>query len=811
MKLPVLITRGITIFPSIDLSLDIGRDISINAIELADNEKDLCSENETFDNQILVVPQKKDEDDVINKIDQFYQFGTLAKIIEKKKLSDDKNAKELTIRVLGQWRVSLKDCEFDETKNTFVANFDKISNRNVSQVENIDLKAKIIKILKEIKQTNNQTYNLKDEEIEDWNNQANFTLFVDYIVNRFNFNLETNIYFIKESNVTLRLKKLEELLTAILNEIKNSNKQKIDQTLSKKVDTEINNKINSDLNKQQREFYLREKLKAIRDELNDGDEEDSVDKIREKVEANPYPEHIKKRILSELKKYENTQQMQEASMIKAYIDWLVNLPWWQTTQDNNDIANVEKVLNENHYGLTKVKERIVEYLAVQARSKKSKAPIICLVGPPGVGKTSLAFSIAQSLNKKCVKVSLGGVKDEAEIRGHRRTYLGSMPGRIISGMKKAEVVNPVFILDEIDKMSSDYKGDPASAMLEVLDPEQNTKFSDNYIEEEYDLSKAMFIATANYADQIPEALYDRMEIIELTSYTENEKASIAKSYLIPKTLNAYELNNNELSFTDDAIKYIIRYYTREAGVRELERLIQRIARKFIVRLDKKELEKEVIDVEAVKHYLKKEIFDYTKKDKKSIPGVVNGMAYTNAGGDLLPIEVSYSKGKGDVTITGNLKETMNESAKVALGFVKANAEKYHIDPEIFSKIDIHIHVPSGGIPKDGPSAGVTLTTALLSSLKQCAVPTTISMTGEITLRGQVGIIGGVKEKTISAYRGGVREIFIPREDEKFLDDVPSEIKDEITFHLVDIYDDIYNILFKKFDEDNKNNHKIANN
>ena len=537
--------------------------------------------------------------------------------------------------------------------------------------------------------------------------------------------------------------------------------------------------------------------------MNDGDEEDSVDKIREKVEANPYPEHIKKKILSELKKYENTQQPQEASMIKAYIDWLVNLPWWQTTEDNNDINNVEKVLNENHYGLAKVKERIVEYLAVQARAKKSKAPIICLVGPPGVGKTSLAFSIAQSLNKKCVKVSLGGVRDEAEIRGHRRTYLGSMPGRIISGMKKAEVINPVFILDEIDKMSSDYKGDPASAMLEVLDPEQNTKFSDNYIEEEYDLSKAMFIATANYVEQIPEALYDRMEIIELTSYTENEKASIAKNYLIPKTLSAYELNNDELSFTDDAIKYIIQYYTREAGVRELERLIQRIARKFIVRLDKKELDKQVIDVEAVKYYLKKEIFDYTKKDKESIPGVVNGMAYTSAGGDLLPIEVSSSKGKGDVTITGNLKETMNESAKVALGFVKANAEKYHIDPEVFSKIDLHIHVPSGGIPKDGPSAGITLTTALLSCLKQCSVPTNISMTGEITLRGQVGIIGGVKEKTISAFRGGVREIFMPKEDEKYLDDVPDEIKDQITFHFVDVYDDVYNIIFKKFDDKKK--------
>ncbi len=797
MRLPLLITRGIYVYPLNKITLDIGRDISLSAIDIAQSNVE-----ETKD-LMIIVSQINEADDVIKTPDQFHKFGTLVKIKNKTSVKDVDIPDQIiySVEVVGQARVNLTDVIYDENKNCFFSNYEKINNKQVTAANNLEFKEKILTNIKKLNELKPSDWVLIDDNnLSKLENEINFAKFSDLTASLLILNNLQNTYLIGEENVNYRLKKLTEITENFLEiALKDTKLDNNDPAITKKWDNEINNKINKDLNKQQRDFYLREKLKAIRDELNEGNDEDSVDSIRDKVESNPYPEHIKKRILQELKKYENTQQMQEASMIKSYIDWLVNLPWWQKTEDNNDISNVEKVLNENHYGLTKVKERIVEYLAIQARAKESKAPIICLVGPPGVGKTSLAFSIANALNKKSVKISLGGVKDEAEIRGHRKTYLGSMPGRIISGMKKVGVINPVFILDEIDKMSSDYKGDPSSAMLEVLDPEQNTKFSDNYIEEEYDLSKVLFIATANYAEQIPEALYDRMEIIELTSYTENEKLSIAKNYLIPKTLKAYDITSEQLSFTDDAIKHIIRSYTREAGVRELERLIQRIARKFIVRLDKKEIETQIVDVDAVRFYLKKEIFDYTKKDDRAIPGVVNGMAYTSAGGDLLPIEVTYSKGKGEVTITGNLKETMNESAKVALGFVKAHAEKYHIDPEIFAKIDLHIHVPSGGIPKDGPSAGVTLVTAILSCLKNCPVPTTISMTGEITLRGQVGIIGGVKEKTISAFRGGVNEIFMPKEDEKFLEDVPEEIKEQITFHFVDIYDDIYELIFKKFD------------
>jgi ATP-dependent Lon protease len=438
---------------------------------------------------------------------------------------------------------------------------------------------------------------------------------------------------------------------------------------------------------------------------------------------------------------------------------------------------------------------------VRARAPKGKSPIICLVGPPGVGKTSLVKSIAKALEKQFVKVSLGGVKDESEIRGHRRTYLGSMPGRIIKGMKQAGVINPLFLLDEIDKMGSDsYKGDPSSALLEVLDPEQNTMFSDNYIEEYYDLSNVMFICTANYAEQIPAPLYDRLEIIELTSYTEKEKLSIAKNYLTQRVLTNTGLNKDQLSFSDDALMFMIRHYTREAGVRELERIIQKVARKLVVKMqENEEISEKINTKEDVVGYLGKIIFDYNMKDEKVLFGVVNGMAYTTAGGDLLPIEVSVFKGKAGITITGNLKETMKESAQVALGYVRSHAEEFGLEDIDFSVIDIHIHVPSGGIPKDGPSAGVTLTTAIISALKKQTVPNNIAMTGEITLRGKVGIIGGVREKVISAFRGGVTEFFIPKDDERFFEDIPSEIRENIQIHLVDTYDEIYNSIFKRKD------------
>jgi ATP-dependent Lon protease len=448
--------------------------------------------------------------------------------------------------------------------------------------------------------------------------------------------------------------------------------------------------------------------------------------------------------------------------------------------------------------LEKVKKRILEYLALKIRNPKAKAPILCLAGAPGVGKTSLAKSIANALGKVYIKMSLGGMHDESEIRGHRKTYLGSMPGRIIKCMRQAKVNNPLFLLDEIDKLGVDSgnKGDPSSALLEVLDPEQNSEFVDNFIEEKYDLSNVMFVATANYIDRIPSALLDRLELIELSSYTEREKLEIAKNYLVKRAKDEC-LIKDELEFDDASLLFIIRHYTRESGVRELTRIIQTVCRKFIVNLAHDKTLKVKADEKLIVEYLGKVLYDYTSKEDGVISGIVNGMAYTSAGGDLLKIEATVFPGKGNIIITGNLKETMKESAQVALGFVRSNAAAFGIKDFDFANKDIHIHAPAGGIPKDGPSAGVTLTTAIISSIRNVVIPNNISMTGEITLRGKVGIVGGIKEKVISAFRGGVNEIFLPKDDERYLEDVPAEIKDHITFHLIDKYTDIYDSVFKK--------------
>lgn len=584
--------------------------------------------------------------------------------------------------------------------------------------------------------------------------------------------------------------KLEFLERLMGNHIPEENKQELDN--------EINVKLNKMLSKQQKEFYLREKLRIIKEELGDiSNREDDSDSLRKEVKSKPFPKHIKEKLLTEISRYETSYNSNESGIIRTYIEWMMSLPWWQIKEDKIDVQEIEKILSKNHYGIEKVKERIVEYIAAYKANPDSKSPIICLVGPPGVGKTSLAKSIADALDKVYVKISLGGVKDESEIRGHRRTYLGAMPGRIIKAMKKAGVKNPLILLDEIDKVSSDQKGDPASALLEVLDPEQNKLFSDNYIEEEYDLSKVMFVCTANYYERIPEALIDRLEVIDISSYTVKEKKHIAINHLIPRNLEDVKLNDDFIKFNEDAIEFMINCYTREAGVRELDRIIQKIIRKVLVNKFKTKEKKYVITIDEVKKYLGKIKFDYTQKDKIAIPGVVNGMAYTSAGGDLLPIEATFFNGKGNVIITGNLEKTMSESVNVAFGFVKANVEKFGIKDVDFSKLDLHLHVPAGGIPKDGPSAGIAITTAIISALRNEPVDTTISMTGEIMLRGTVGIIGGVKEKVISAHRGGVRTIFMPKDDERFISDIPEEVLKDVNIHLVEKYNEVFNQIFKK--------------
>lgn len=558
------------------------------------------------------------------------------------------------------------------------------------------------------------------------------------------------------------------------------------------IENSINNRVKKSIDENQKEFYLREKLKAIKEELGDTPNgEDEVERFRSMIKDNPYPQNVKDKLTEELARYEMMPSTSpEANVVRTYLDWMTKLPWFEMTEDNQDITKVEKILDEDHFGLKKPKERIVEQLAVKQMTQSLKAPIICLVGPPGVGKTSISKSIARALDRKFVKISLGGVTDESEIRGHRRTYLGSMPGRIIQGMKKAGVMNPVFLLDEIDKMASDYKGDPTSAMLEVLDPEQNSMFSDNYIEEPYDLSQVLFIATANDLGGIPEPLRDRLEIIELSSYTEQEKQMIAKNHLIKKELKNHGLTDEQLTITDEAIMYIIRHYTREAGVRQLERLIAAICRKSVLKILKKTTDHVVVEVEDLEELLGKAPFDHTKKQPKPQVGVVTGLAWTQFGGDILPIEVNHFKGSGKFIVTGQLGDVMKESASIALDYLKAHADKYSLKDIDFDKQDIHIHVPEGAVKKDGPSAGVTLTTAIYSAFTQKPVRNDVAMTGEVTLTGNVLPIGGLKEKSISAHRSGIHTIIIPKDNAKDIDDIPESVRKDLTIITADHIDTV---------------------
>lgn len=786
-KAPILISRGIVIFPHSIKTIDVGRKKSLEAINIANKSKN---------KHIIVVAQNDSDIDEPAQKD-IYSVGTLCEIISITDNSSDNDIgiKSSMVELRGLQRVKIG--KYNHKDKSVLIEYQPLNSTNINSKENDSRIRKIFDefndvILQTTKSETNEGYELKMIS-------GSADKLSDLISSVLPINHDKKQRLLEQLNV---IKRFDMILEFMQEEAKNIIKNSADGSSKNneysQIDRKISKKINDNLSKQQREFYLRERLKAIKEELGDiSSKEDDVSELRERVNNNPYPQHIKDKVISELNRYESTMNSQENSITRTYVEWLLDLPWWQESNDNNDIRKVAKILDKNHYGLHSVKERIIEYLAVLTRTKKIKGPIMCLVGPPGVGKSSLAKSIAEALNKQFVKISLGGVHDEAEIRGHRKTYIGAMPGRIMKGMKKVGVINPLFLLDEIDKTGADrMHGDPSSALLEVLDPELNNKFNDNYIEEDYDLSKVMFVATANYVDAIPEALYDRLEIIELTSYTEQEKLAIAKNYLVPRTLESTNLTSNELSFTNEALSYIIKHYTREAGVRNLERKIQEISRKFLVANQKNNLKSQVVDVKVVKNYLKKEIFDYTIRDEDTIPGIVNGMAYTSTGGDLLPIEVTYSNGKGDIIITGNLKETMRESASVALGYVKSNAKEFGINPEIFKTIDIHIHVPTGGIPKDGPSAGIALTTAIISSLTGKKVDPTIAMTGEMTLRGKVLVIGGVKEKTISAYRGGIRTIFMPEKDERYLIDVPKEIIKDLNIIFVKKYKDVYKRIFK---------------
>ncbi len=765
-NLPVLLLKNMVLFPYNEIRIE---------VESSEDKKIISLAESCYDNRILIV-NPKDSLEISPEIDELPNFGIAGKI--KMKL-DMPNGKTRII-ILGETRVKIFAYSKDE--GIYEALFSPLPKEELSPKEEM---AYVRALNKHIDVYVHEVPYMSNTILSQTEGVNDIDKLTDIVVLYLPINYERKQEYLKESSSTARVK-------MILDDI-NSDIEIL------KLEQDIELSVANGLEESQKEFVLREKIKAIKKEL--GEEAQSeVEMLRDKVNALDCPKKVKEKLNVELNKYEMSNSMSpETGMIRTYIDWLLKLPWTKMTEDRKDLKKVREILDSTHYGLENVKDRVIEYLAVKQKTDNLRSPIICLVGPPGVGKTTFAKNVAKSLNRKFTKISVGGINDEAEIIGHRRAYVGSAPGLIIQGMKKAGVKNPVFIIDEIDKMTKDIKGDPASSLLEVLDKEQNKYFTDHYLEEEFDLSSVMFIATANYLSQIPEELRDRLEIIELSSYTEFEKLDIAKRHLIKDQLREHGLKENEVEFTDDAVLTLVRNYTKESGVRELDRLIatilRKIVKKIVVDRDKK---KYVIDSDDLEEYIGTKKFLYNDNIEEDRVGIVNGLAYTIYGGDILPIEATIFEGQEELILTGSLGEVMQESAKIALDYVKSNHEIFNIDLKELKGKTIHIHIPEGAIQKEGPSAGVALTTVLISLLTKLSVSSKTSMTGEITLTGRVLPIGGLKEKVIGAYRARVNKIFIPRENEKDLKDIPEEIKDNIEFILVDNYLDIFkNIGDKK--------------
>ena len=768
LSLPLLITRSLVIFPGNQQLIEAGREFSINAINLSRNKTDSL---------IFISSQIKAENENPTA-DDIYHVGTLCHIIS---CSERENRLRVRVEVLE--RITLSNIALDVNEQTYVADGAILDLPPVSQVDTQGY----IKSINRALEAAPTLLSTMPKNVSNTVAKSEDAAVICYALAGFiSAPIET-----KQS--ILECQKLDELVQIILKLI-DGEKQK------SQIEHDISETVRESTEKSQREYFLREKLKAIKKELGeDGGSANDPETILEKLENNPYPDYVKKKVKAELNKFDMMPSGSlEGALIQSYIDVIMNVPWYQKTEDNDDLHNVEKILDEDHYGLENPKKRIIEYLAVKKLTGNLKSPILCFYGPPGTGKTSLGKSIARALGRKFFKASLGGISDEAEIRGHRRTYVGSLPGRIIQGMRKAGVTNPVFLLDEVDKLASSYKGDPASALLEVLDPEQNNAFNDNYLEEPYDLSDVLFICTANYLENIPGPLRDRLELIQLSSYTELEKVQIAKNHLVHKQMEINGLKKGQATLTDGAIKFIIRSYTRESGVRELERKIASCLRKVAVAIVKDpSIKKIAINEEKVREYLGVPIFEDSKKEKNKQIGVVTGLAYTEYGGDILPIEVNYFKGKGGLVLTGNLGNVMKESASIALDYVKSNAEHFGINPDLFLDNDIHIHVPEGAVPKDGPSAGVAITTAIVSCLSHTPVDPDVAMTGEVTLRGNALPIGGLREKSLAALRCGIKTIIVPEENKKDVDELPKEVKETLKIVFMKSVDDAVKVALLK--------------
>ncbi|MCT4633268.1 MAG: endopeptidase La [Firmicutes bacterium] len=758
-QLPLIPLRGLSVFPHMVLHFDVGRERSIKALEEA-----------MINDQMIFLTTQKDIDVDMPKAEDFYQIGTISKIKQMLKLPGD------AIRVLveGVDRAEIKEITSEDPY--FKVEVEKLEVEEEEDTKEIEaLMRAVNKTFESYVSVGNKISPdvlISISTIEDPNR------FADVVASHLSLKTEQKQEIIEAISIKTRLEVIYKIL---LNEIE-----------ILEVEKEINDKVRNQINKMQKEYYLKEQMKVIREELgDDSNTENEVEEFKEKLKKLKLSKAINEKVEREIERYSRlAPSSAESGVIRNYIKWILDLPWNKQTKDKLDLATSREILDEDHYGLKTVKERVLEYLAIRQYTKSLKGPIICLVGPPGVGKTSIAKSIARSLNRKFIRMSLGGVRDEAEIRGHRRTYVGAIPGRIINGIKEAGTKNPLFLFDEIDKLASDFRGDPASALLEVLDPEQNKDFTDHYLELPFDLSKVMFITTANSLSTIPRPLLDRMEVINVAGYTEYEKLNIAQKYLLPKQMKDHGLTDKVFGITKDTVHEVINSYTRESGVRELERQIGKLCRKSVTEIVEKKSKTVKVTKRNLKKYLGTPRYTYDEIANSNEVGMVTGLAWTSVGGDTLTIEVTTMKGKGNLVLTGQLGDVMKESARAGISYVRSKADEYEIKDDFHENLDIHIHIPEGAIPKDGPSAGITMATAVISALSGIPVNREVAMTGEITLRGRVLPIGGLKEKSLAAKRAGIKKILIPFDNKKDLDEIPSEVKKSIEFVPVKTMDEV---------------------
>ena len=766
IKCPVLPLRDIVVYPKMIVPLFVGREKSIKALQSVADE----------DGNVILLTQK---DAAVDdpKTDDVYHIGTLGAIVQMLRLPDG------TVKVLIEGMERVKISKFCKNKDFMLAEAEILPEEDSEN--NLELEALVRAVLSQFEEYVKLSRKTPPEVLVSVNQLTDYAKMADTIAAHLSLKIEEKQALLEGKTLADRFEKILEFMNSELTVLE--------------VESRIKNRVKKQMEKSQKEYYLNEQMKAIQKELGDGDEDGEISEYLKKIEKVKLSKEAKDKALAEVKKLKNMSPMSsEATVVRNYLDWLLEIPWKKRSKINKDLKKAMDILEKDHYGLEKVKERIIEYLAVLARAEKVKGPILCLVGPPGVGKTSLGKSIARATGRSFVRASLGGMRDEAEIRGHRRTYIGSMPGKIIKGMKKATTSNPLFLLDEIDKLGNDYRGDPASALLEVLDPEQNCAFNDHYLEVDYDLSDVMFVTTANSLD-MPRPLLDRMEIIRLSGYTEDEKVEIAKRHLLPKIFEENAIKTSELSISEDAIRNIIRYYTREAGVRNLEREISNIARKAVkeILLSSGKTKKVSVTAKNLEKYLGVIKYRFGEAENSDHIGVTTGLAWTEVGGDILFIEAVDMPGKGKVTETGKLGDVMKESIETAYSVVRSHSKDLGIDPEVFEKTDLHIHVPEGATPKDGPSAGIAMYTTMVSVFTKIPVKKDVAMTGEITLQGRVLPIGGLKEKLLAALRGGIKTVIIPKDNEKDLSEIPDNVKSEMKIIPVSDVSEVLKIALTK--------------